>query len=230
MASGATAPAGGVAVPAFMTSTVGQKLVMAVTGLILFGFLIVHMLGNLQVYMGAEAFNGYSHFLHTLLHGQALWIARAVLLGSVLLHIWAAITLWRRSRAARPIGYQQLRPRESNYASRTMRLSGLIVIAFVVYHLLDLTFGTVNPDFVDGDVYHNFVASFRVLPVAGLYLLANVCLGFHLYHGSWSFMQTLGLNHPRYNPLRNRLAIGIAMLVVVGNLSFPIAVLAGAVR
>jgi succinate dehydrogenase / fumarate reductase cytochrome b subunit len=220
----------GIAAPAFLASTVGQKLAMAITGMILFGFLIVHMLGNLQVYLGAEAFNGYSRLLHSLLHGQALWIARAVLLASVLIHIWAAFSLWRRSRAARRTGYRQLRPRESTYASRTMRWSGLVVLAFVIYHLLDLTLGTVNPDFIEGDVYHNFVASFRAMPVAIFYLLANVCLGFHLYHGSWSFLQTLGLNHPRYNLLRDRLAMGVAVLVVAGNLSFPIAVLAGAVR
>ena len=229
--SAASSAAGGVGTSrTFLDTAVGKKLVMAVTGLILFGFVIGHMLGNLQMYMGAHALNEYSAFLHSLLHGQGLWIARAVLLLSVILHIWAMVSLWTQSAAARHVQYKVQAHREANLASRTMRYSGLVVLAFIVYHLLHLTTGTVHPDYLPGDVYHNVVTGLRVAPVAIFYLLANLCLGFHLYHGAWSCLQTLGLNHPKYNGLRKWLPVGIAMLVVVGNLSFPIAVLAGVVR
>jgi succinate dehydrogenase / fumarate reductase cytochrome b subunit len=230
MASSATAGLGVGTPSTFLDTTVGKKLVMAVTGFILFGFVIGHMLGNLQIYLGARALNEYSEFLHTMLHGQGLWIARAVLLVSVGLHIWAALSLMMVAKAARPVDYQVHGRRESTYASRTMRYSGLVVLAFIIFHLLHLTTGNLHPDFIKGQVYRNVVTGLSVVPVAIFYLIANLCLGFHLFHGAWSFMQTLGLNHPRYNRLRNRIAIGVAMLVVVGNLSFPIAVLSGMVR
>ena len=214
----------------FLRSTVGKKLVMAVTGLILFGFVIVHMLGNLQVYLGAEALNAYAHFLRTFLHGAGIWIFRAVLLTSVLLHIWAMGSLTVANRRARPVGYRQWKARTSTYASRTMRWSGVFLLAFVVLHLLNLTTGDVHPDFIPGDVYRNFVTLFEALPYAVIYILATLLLGLHLFHGSWSMLQTLGLSHPRYNRLRNVVSIALAALVVVGNLSFPVAVLAGVVR
>ncbi len=214
----------------FLAATVGKKVVMAVTGLILFGFVIVHMLGNLQLYAGAEAINAYGLFLHTFLHGAGIWISRAVLLAAVVLHIWAMTSLTLVNRRARHVGYRQWSARESTYASRSMRWSGVFLLAFIIFHLLHFTTGDVHPDFIPGDVYHNVVTGFQVMPVAVLYIVATLALALHLFHGSWSLFQTLGLNHPRYNRLRNVVCVGLAALVVVGNLSFPVAVLAGWVR
>lgn len=215
-----------------LRSTLGLKIVMALTGLVLFGFVIGHMVGNLQVYMGAEALNAYGVFLREVGHGGALWAARGVLLVSVALHIWSAWRLTRINAAARPVGYREVDRRESTYASRTMRWSGVILLLFIVYHLLHFTFGVraVHPRFVHGDVFHNFVTGFQDPLVSGFYILAMLALGLHLYHGAWSFMQTLGLSHPRYNHLRHAFASVITIVVVAGNISFPLAVLTGFVR
>ncbi len=214
----------------FFASTIGRKLIMAVTGAMLFGFVIAHMLGNLQLYLGADAINQYSASLHELLHGGGLWIARGVLLAAAGLHIWSAVSLTMSDRAARPVAYRQLATQSSTYASRSMRYSGAFLLAFLIYHLLDLTAGTLNPGFQEGDVYRNVVASFRVAPVAIFYLTAMLLLGMHLRHGACSFLQTLGLNHPKYDRAVRGAATGFAALVVLGNLSFPLAVLLGFVR
>ena len=215
------------ATESFLVSTVGKKLVMAVTGIVLFGFVIVHMLGNLQVYMGAEPINAYGLFLHSFLHGAGIWLFRSVLLVAVLLHIWAMTALTVANRRARGVGYREWKARESTYASRTMRWSGVFLLAFIIFHLLHFTTGDFHPDFIPGDVYHNVITGFQVLPVSILYILATLALALHLFHGSWSMLQTLGLNHPRYNRLRNVVCVGLAALVVIGNLSFPVAVLTG---
>jgi succinate dehydrogenase / fumarate reductase cytochrome b subunit len=215
----------------YVTSTIGRKAVMAVTGLILFGFVLVHLVGNLTLYIGPEAINGYGLFLRTLLHGSALWIARAVLLTSVVLHIWSATSLTLDSWAARPEGYRNWEPRDSTYASRTMRWGGVIVGAFIVFHLLHFTLGTVHPDFRPGDVYHNVVSGFQDWPVSAFYIVSMVLLALHLDHGVWSMCQTLGLSsHPRYKRWARGAARLFAIVVIVGNCSFPIAVLAGWVR
>jgi succinate dehydrogenase / fumarate reductase cytochrome b subunit len=226
----ASAPARARSRPGFLTTTVGRKLVMAVTGTILVGFVCVHMLGNLQVYLGPEAMNHYAEFLRTVLHGAGIWIFRAVLLTSVALHVWAALTLTLEARAARPVGYREWQATDSTLSSRTMVWSGLMLVAFIVYHLLHLTLGTVHPDFVPGDAYHNFVAGFRVPVVAAAYVVANVLLGLHLFHGTWSLFRTLGVSHPRYVLLARRFASAVAVVVTLGNLSFPVAVLTGVVR
>ena len=214
----------------FLGSTIGKKVVMASTGIVLFGFVLGHMAGNLQLYLGSEALNHYAVWLREFLHGGGLWIARAVLLGCVGLHIWAAASLTIADRAARPTGYREWEPRESTFASRTMRWSGVFLLAFVIYHLLDLTFGVVNPHFVPGDVYHNVIASFRVLPVSLFYIAAMLLLWMHLRHGVWSMLRTLGLAHPRYEALAQRAAAAFATLIVAGNISFPLAVLFGVIR
>ena len=203
---------------------------MAATGLILFGFVILHMVGNLLAYIGPEALNAYALWLRELLHGAGLWIARGVLLAAVILHIWAAISLTIDNRRARPVGYRRRRWEESTYASRTMVWSGPILALFLIYHLLHFTTGTVHPNFVEGDAYHNFVTGFRVLPVSVFYILAMLCLGLHLYHGAWSMLQTLGLSHPRWNRLRYAVAGTFTTVVVLGNISFPVAVLLGIIR
>jgi succinate dehydrogenase / fumarate reductase cytochrome b subunit len=214
----------------FARSSIGRKVVMAVTGVILVGFVIAHMLGNLQVYLGPEAMNNYAVWLRQVLHGTGLWIARAVLLVAVILHIWSAASLTLSSRRARPVGYREQKWRESTYASRTMRWGGVIILLFVIYHILHMTTGTVHQSFIEGDVYHNFVAGFRIVPVSLFYIFAMLALGLHLKHGVWSMFQTLGVSHPRYIRAAHVLAWVVAIVVVVGNISFPLAVLAGIVR
>jgi succinate dehydrogenase / fumarate reductase cytochrome b subunit len=214
----------------FLESSIGRKVVMAVTGFILFAYVLLHLIGNLQVYVGPEALNHYAEFLHTMLHGAGIWIARGILLAAVVLHIWSATSLTLSSRRARPRGYQEQKWREATYASRTMRWSGVILFFFIVYHILHLTTGTLNPSFIEGDVYHNFVAGFRVVPVSIFYIIAMIFLGLHLRHGVWSMFQTLGVSHPRYIRIAHVGAWIFAALVVVGNISFPLAVLAGIVK
>jgi succinate dehydrogenase / fumarate reductase cytochrome b subunit len=150
-----------------------------------------------------------------------------VLLVAVIAHVATAVSLARENRAARPKGYQRFQAKDSTYASRTMMWSGPIIALFVVYHLMHLTFGNAHPSFREGDVYHNFVAGFQVVPASAVYIVAVLALGLHLYHGSWSMLQSLGLSHSRYDSLRRRIALGVTAAVVLGNLSFPIAVLTG---
>ena len=214
----------------FAGSTIGRKVIMAVTGAILFGFVLAHMLGNLQVYLGPEAMNNYAVFLRQVLHGTGLWIARVVLLVAVVLHIWSAASLTLTSRRARPEGYRKEKWKESTYASRTMRWGGVILLLFVIYHLLHFTTGTLHQSFIEGDVYHNFVAGFRNVWVSAFYIFAMLAIGLHLRHGLWSMCQTLGVSHPRYIRMAHVGAWIFAAIVVIGNISFPLAVLAGIVR
>ena len=211
--------------PGFLDSSVGKKVVMAVTGIMLFGFVTVHMLGNLQAYMGREPMNHYAEFLHTMIHGAGIWVFRGAMLTAVILHGWAALTLTLANMKARPVGYRAQQHQAATFASRTMRYSGVILGLFIVFHLLHLTTGTVHPSFEKGDAFHNFVTGFKVPLVAAFYIVAQVCLGFHMWHGVWSLTQTLGWSHPRYDGLRRKFAYAMAILVAGVNISFPIAVL-----
>ncbi len=219
---------------AFFGSSIGKKIVMAVTGIMLVGFVVAHVIGNLQLYLpaheGEYPIDAYGRFLHTLLHGSGIWIARAGLLAAVVLHIWAAVGLTLMNRAARPIGYQKQTPVASTFASRWMRISGIVVLLFIVFHLLHLTVGSVHPSFEPGQVYHNVVTGFQVPWVSAFYIIAMICLASHLSHGIWSMLQTLGLSHPRYDCLRKCLALALTVVVIGANISFPIAVLTGFVR
>ena len=216
-------------------ATVGKKIAMAVTGVVLIGFVAGHMIGNLKVYQGREAFNHYAEGLRTFGqpffgHGQLLWLIRLVLLAAVLIHIIAAVQLTLRSRAARPVGYRRYDgDLVFNYASRTMTWGGLIILLFVVYHLMHLTFGNAHSDFVRGDAYHNFVSGFRSVPVSLVYALTMLPLGLHLYHGFFSMLHTFGATSPKFNRWRRPIALALALIIVVGNISFPVAVLAGVV-
>ncbi len=207
-----------------------MKIVMAITGLILVGFVVVHCIGNALIYAGPEAINGYGHLLHNS-HGL-IWVARAVLVGSVILHIVSALRLAARNKAARPQAYRVKHDIATNYAARTMVWSGPILLAFLVYHLAHLTLGVTpgayqhSPD----DVYSNLVNGFSIPWVAGLYIVAMLGLGNHLFHGVWSMFQSLGINHSAYNVRLKRLAICIALFVTLGNISYPLAVLTGIVR
>ena len=212
-------------------SDLGKKYAMAVTGLILMLFVLGHMVGNLKIYLGADAFDRYGEWLRTvgepaLPKATLLWIIRLVLLGSVGIHIHAAWRLTLSNRAARPVKYQS--PRDyaaASFASRTMRWTGILVALFVIFHLLDLTWGVANPDFIAGDPFHNEVESFQRVPVAIVYVVANLALAYHLYHGAWSLFQSLGY----VAPWRRNFATGFAILIAVGNVSFPIAVVTGIV-
>lgn len=211
----------------FLASSVGRKVIMAATGVILFGFVTVHMLGNTQAYMGEEAFNGYAKFLHGMIHGDGIWVFRAVLLVAVGFHIWAATSLTFDNMAARPQGYREQQNVASTWASRTMRWTGVILAVFIVYHLLHLTTGTLHPNFDPHNPYMNLVNGLKVPAAAAFYIVAQLCLGLHMWHGVWSFTQTLGWAHPRYDGLRRKFAYGLSILVVGVNITFPIAVLTG---
>lgn len=216
-------------------SLVGKKIIMAVTGIVLLLFVIGHMIGNLKVFMGPEHFNAYAEGLRTVgapffARGQLLWLVRLVLIVAVLLHIWSAIVVTLASRAARPIEYRALELVETTYAARTIRVLAIFFFLYIVFHLLDLTFGRANPAFVPGDAYHNLVASFQRFPVALTYEIAMVILGLHLYHGLWSACQTLGFNHPRYNAYRRGGALVLALVISIGFGIVPLAVQAGIVR
>ena len=201
---------------------------MAVSGVILFLFVLGHLVGNLQIYEGPEKLNNYAHFLRSM--PALLWGVRITLIVMVLLHIWSSIQLALLKFDARPTGYIKKKATQSSYASRTMYWSGPIILAFVIYHLLDFTFGTVNPHFQEGDVYANVIASFQLVPVSAFYIVAMLLLCMHLYHGLWSMFQSLGFSHPRYTPVLKRSAAVVAILIAAGNISIPVSVLAGLVR
>jgi succinate dehydrogenase / fumarate reductase cytochrome b subunit len=217
----------------FYEAPIGKKAVMAVTGLILFGYVIAHLLGNLQIYSSnREQINIYAAFLHNPSNALALWIARAVLLAAVGLHIIAAYQLWMMNRAARPIAYHKKADVPTSYAARTMKWSGVIVGLFVIFHVLHLTVGAVPglpvTEAVHGpDVRHNVIAGFQNYWVSGFYIVAMILLCMHLYHGIWSLFQSLGFSHPRYTPLVQKGAAVVAILIAIGNCSIPIAVMAG---
>jgi succinate dehydrogenase / fumarate reductase cytochrome b subunit len=220
----------------FYASAIGKKWAMAVSGIVLLLFVLGHMVGNLKVYLGPEHMNSYAEWLRDF--GEPafprtviLWIVRAVLIAAFAVHIHAAYSLTRLNREARPVRYQS--PRDyvaANWASRTMRWTGVIVGLFVVFHLFDLTWGQANPDFVRGDAYQNLVASFERWPVAIVYIVANLALGFHIYHGAWSLFQSVGWNNPRFNVWRRYFAGAFASVVAGANVLFPIMVLAGVVN
>jgi succinate dehydrogenase / fumarate reductase, cytochrome b subunit len=212
----------------FYSSTTGKKAAMAVSGCILFLFVVGHLVGNLQIYEGADKLNRYAVLLRT--EPALLWAVRLVLLAMVGLHIWSAVQLAARNIDARPVGYRKKKTAGSTYASRTMYWSGPIILAFVVYHLLDFTFGTLNPHYEPGNVYGNVVASFELWPVALFYIISMLLLCLHLYHGLWSMFQSLGFAHPRYTPMLRRGAAIVAILIAAGNISIPVSVLAGWVQ
>jgi succinate dehydrogenase / fumarate reductase cytochrome b subunit len=216
------------AVARFYDSTIGKKAVMALTGAILFGFLILHMLGNLQVFLGREVMNHYAETLHG--NPTMLWGARIVLLSSVLIHIWAAIQLTSIKSAARPVRYVKPGNVQATAGSRTMMVSGPFIAIFVIGHLLHLTTGTLHPQFVELKAYENAVLAFSNPIASGLYVAAMVLVGFHMSHGIWSMFQSLGFNHPRYTPRIKKFAAVFSWILIAGFVSVPIAVLLGIVR
>ncbi len=210
-----------------LNSSIGLKITMALTGVILSGFVLVHMLGNLQAYQGAEALDAYGKLLRK--EPALLWTFRLVLLSAVGLHIWAFIALTRKNLQARPQAYQARKYKESSFASRSMIITGPLILAFIIYHILHLTTGTVHPDFQEGHVYHNLVVGLWGLKgvVGVIYVVAMIMLAFHLWHGVWSMFQTLGAPEDRYRSLGRRFATIFTILVTLGFASVPLAVLAG---
>jgi succinate dehydrogenase / fumarate reductase cytochrome b subunit len=217
---------------------------MAITGIIGIGFVIAHMVGNLKMYLGIVTHEGvrdydldiYGEYLRQLLvpimpEKGTLWLLRLVLIGAVILHVHAAYSLTVLNRKARPVKYQSARDYQvASFASRTMRWTGTLVLLFIFWHLADFTWGWFNPGFEHGEVYRNVDASLSRIPVAILYIVANIALGIHLFHGVWSLFQSMGWNNPRFNQWRRGLATAVATIVVVGNVSFPVMVLAGVVE
>jgi succinate dehydrogenase / fumarate reductase, cytochrome b subunit len=214
---------------------VGKKVVMAVTGMVLVGFVIAHMLGNLKMFLGPATIDAYAVFLRTmgeplLPYSLLLWVVRILLVTCVTLHITAAVQLTRMSRAARPQAYDTKASIATTYAARTMRWSGVILVLFVVYHLLHLTGGVVGfrpGEFRELSVYHNVVAGFSVWYVSLFYIVAMACLCLHLDHGIWSLLQTLGWNNARTTSTLRALSRGVALAVFAGFISVPVSVLAG---
>ena len=212
----------------FWSSTIGKKVVMAVTGIVLVGYILAHVTANLLIFAGPGAINAYAAKLRTV--PLLLWGVRILLLVSVVLHVVAAAQLAVRARAARPTPYRRFDPQASSAASRTMRWGGLALLLFLVYHILHFTTGQAHPDFIHLAPYHNMTTAFRVWWVAAIYIAAMGALAMHLYHGTWSMFQTLGIEHARVNAARRWLATIIAVLVPLGFVSVPIAVLLGVIR
>jgi succinate dehydrogenase cytochrome b subunit len=213
---------------ALWSSAIGKKALMAATGVILFLYVFFHLLGNLQVFAGPELINRYASLLRVA--PLLLWTVRAILLVALVVHAVAGAQLYLTAREARPVRYQDFRPMNSSTASRTMIWSGLLILAFVIYHLLDLTVGVVNPSFREGDVYHNVLATFGRGAGVLAYVIAMIALGFHLWHGLWSLFQSLGFANRRITPGIKRFAAAVAVILTLGFSSIPMAVLVGIIR
>lgn len=218
----------------FYEAPIGKKAVMAVTGIVLFGYVILHLLGNLQIYSSnPQQINTYAAFLHNPANALPLLIARLALLACVGAHILAAVQLWKQNSAARPVAYARKADPGGSYASRTMKWGGLIIAAFVIFHVLHLTVGAVpglpqeEVAMHQPDVRANVIHGFQNAGVSAFYIVAMVLLCMHLYHGLWSIFQSLGLFHPRYTPAIKRAAAVVAILIAIGNISIPVAVLTG---
>lgn len=215
-----------------LDTTIGKKVVMALSGLVWFGFALAHMAGNLQVFLGPEVFNGYSVGLHAT--PGLLWTARTIMIVAFVLHVWTALQLVTLSAAARPVDYAKKTRRKASFAGLTMKFSGLTLLFFVLYHLAHFTFPGVAMGAYEHQhysmVYSNFVNGFSVPWVVALYVAAMISLGFHLYHGSVSLFQSLGINHPKRNAAIRQTAQFVALIITVGNIILPLSVLLGLVR
>ncbi len=219
-------------------TALGKKYAMAISGIVGLGYIFAHMVGNLKVYFGAESLDGYAEWLRegllypVLPHTVMLWILRLGLIVALVVHLHAAYTLTVMNRRARGTDYQSTRHYvAADFAARTMRWTGVIVLLFIAFHLADLTWGVeaVNPAWEAGEPYANLVASLSRPVVAAFYLVANLALGVHIYHGIWSMFQSMGWNNRRFNDYRRALAIGFTVVVIGGNLTFPIAALTGVI-
>ncbi|MEJ2502241.1 MAG: succinate dehydrogenase cytochrome b subunit [Gemmatimonadota bacterium] len=219
-------------------TSIGRKLLMATASIILFVYIVGHLAGNLKIFLGPEPFNHYAEWLRVagspLFPEQGvLWIARVVLLAALLVHVGAYVDLWNRRRKARRTRYKKYDPQVFSWASRTMMWGGIAIFAFVIFHILHLTTGDIQPDlayaFQRGNPYENAIAGFRVWWVSAFYMVGVIALGMHLYHGLWSALQTFGINNPKYNRYRRPTAGVIAVLITIGYLAIPLSVMAGVI-
>ncbi|MCH2149179.1 MAG: succinate dehydrogenase cytochrome b subunit [Phycisphaerales bacterium] len=218
----------------FYSTNVGKKVVVAVTGAIMISFLLAHVYGNMHVYFGADEINEYSDWLRTFAehifgYGGFLWIVRVIVGGALILHVVTIIQLIARNRAARPVGYRKTSRRKRIIVGSTMALSGLIILFFIVFHILQFTTGTIQPTpfHVDesnglGIVYINLYQAFQVWWIAGLYVFVMLLIGFHVYHGAWSMFQSLGMNNQDRNPMFRLIAALLAIGLFLGFSSVPI--------
>ena len=213
------------AMRSFFQNTVGKKVTMALSGLVLLSFLVIHMLGNLQIFSGADRINAYSELLHR--SPLVLWLARIVLLLSILIHVIGAVQTFWQNWIGRSQRYTVHRFQESTFMARTMIWSGGLIALYVIYHLLHLTVGSAHPSFVEGDVYHNVSVAFANQTTSIIYIALMVVLGLHLLHGAFSLFQTLGINHPRINGVRNSVAKISSVILVIGFAIVPISILLG---
>lgn len=217
-------------------SSIGKKVIMALTGLIGIGYVVMHMYGNLKAFLGRDYFNAYAEGLRELGapifgHAHLLWIARLVLLAAVVLHVWAAWSLYREAEQARSTKYVKHVKLQANLAALYMRLGGVVLLVFIVIHLMHITWGVpgIHPDFIWEDAYHNLVVGFQsyaYLP-AIFYVIAMVALGFHMYHGVWSMFQTLGLNNQTYTKPLRLMSLMLAVIVAGGFALIPLAIMFG---
>ncbi|TGJ98566.1 succinate dehydrogenase cytochrome b subunit [Leptospira langatensis] len=222
----------------YLRSSIGRKTIVAITGIIFFGFVFLHMLGNLQIFQEPDKINSYAEFLQSL--GGLLWLARGILLVAFVLHVYYAIQLSLENKAARPVGYVKNSTIQATLSSRYMALTGLVILSFVIYHLLHFTFGKFQPenfalqetigDKQRHDVYSMVVLGFKNIYVSVSYIVAMFILAFHLRHGVTSVFQTLGLNTPFWAPKTNAFAILYALTIFIGNSSMPVAVLLNFVK
>lgn len=214
--------------PPLYRSTIGKKILMAVSGIILVGYLLAHVTANLLIFTSVDALDAYAEFLKS--KPFVLWPARAVLLAAALVHVGAAAQLTLRNRGARPVGYRRHSPQASTWASRSMRLGGVVILVFIVLHVLHFTTGTLHPsapNFEPARVRDNVIAGFQSPVVVVLYLIAMVAVGLHLFHGLWSSSRTLGVRPESVQPQRRPLALAIAGFIWLGFTVIPLAVLFG---
>ena len=210
-------------------SALGKKIVMAVTGVIMIAYLIGHLAGNFLIYRGADAINAYAHFLHT--NVGPLWIARVVLLIAVILHVVAVAQLYAMDKKARPQGYAEFKPQATTLAARTMRVGGVIIALFIVFHILHFTTGTIQPvPFEEGSVYANVVGGFQIWWVVLIYVIAMIAIGMHLFHGAWAWLRTLGLARAKARPTARPIAGALAIILWIGFTSIPLAIFFGLVK
>jgi succinate dehydrogenase / fumarate reductase, cytochrome b subunit len=220
------------------STSIGKKLLMAISSVILFLYVVAHLAGNLKIFFGPDPFNEYAAWLRVagspLFPSEGvLWIARVVLLVALLVHVGAYIQLWQQKRRARSIGYRSFDPQVFNWMSRAMMWGGIAILGFVIFHILHLTTGHIQPDPAAGfqrhDPYENIIAGFSVWWVSAVYVVGVIALGMHLYHGLWSAMQTFGMSNSRYNLYRRPAVGAIVLLIVIGYLAIPLGVLIGVV-
>ena len=215
----------------FYDSTIGKKAVLAVTGIVLYGFVIVHMLGNLQVFLGPAKLNGYAETLKGT--PAILWGVRSVLLVSLVLHVVTSLSLVARTAGARPVGYRAKQNIRTSYSAVTMKYGGPALALFILFHLAHFTFPGVamgNYRHSHTDVYSNVINAFQIPWLTAIYVAAQFMLGMHLYHGGWSLFQTLGINHPKYEQQIRTIPRAVGIVVATGNIAIALSVLSGIVH